>query len=206
MTHPTAPDFEALYREDPDPFDVAGSWYERRKQAIALALLPRERYLLAWDAAAGTGELAEALRGRADRVLASDAADAAVALLEQRGLDVCRSALPAVPEGARGADLVVLGEVLYYLGASAQEAAIEAIDEAVAPSADLLAIHWLGDGDDLAEPGPAATERLDAALGRRGWARLAALDDGDFAIRIWRTGEPAAASDVPGTTQTGGTA
>lgn len=181
------PDFEALYRADADPFDVAGSWYERRKQAAALALLPRERYRLAWDAAAGTGQLAAALGERADRVVASDAAAAAVELLAGRGLEACRSALPAVPAAARGADLIVLAEVLYYLDPTGQAAAIEAAAAAAAPEADLVAIHWRRDGADLATSGEDATRRLDETLAGREWTLVARLDDEAFAIRCWRS-------------------
>lgn len=32
------PDFEALYAADPDPWHVRDSWYERRKEAVVLAV------------------------------------------------------------------------------------------------------------------------------------------------------------------------
>jgi hypothetical protein len=42
------PDFEAMYRRDEDPWRVETSWYERRKLAVLLASLPRERYRRGW--------------------------------------------------------------------------------------------------------------------------------------------------------------
>lgn len=181
-----APDFDRLYRLDPDPFGVERTWYERRKQATALALLPRERYRFAWDAAAGTGALAVALEQRCDRVLASDAAPIAVDRLRGRGLDAMLNRLPDVPSAANGADLVVLSEVLYYLDPSAARQAIDAIIRSAAPGTDLLSVHWLGTGPDLAVPGADATEALDAAVLDAGWRRLVHLDDEGFALRCWR--------------------
>ena len=45
------PDFDAMYDADPDPWEVETSWYERRKLAVHLASLPRERYATAWEPA-----------------------------------------------------------------------------------------------------------------------------------------------------------
>lgn len=36
--------FEQMYQADPDPWQVASRWYERRKRDLLLAALPRERY------------------------------------------------------------------------------------------------------------------------------------------------------------------
>ena len=74
------PDFETLYRANHDPWRVGTSSYEQRKLDIVLACLSRPRYCLAWDPACGTGHLAARLAERCDRVLASDASEAAVAL------------------------------------------------------------------------------------------------------------------------------
>lgn len=186
-----APDFDARYRDDPDPFDVETSWYERRKEAIALALLPRARYRLAWDAAAGTGALSRALAERADAVVASDASAVAVERMRERCLEAEVAALPTVPDAARGCQLCVLAEVLYYLPEDARAATLEAVGAALAPGGDLLAVHWTGDGEDLAISGAALREELDAALGTgsapaAGWRLLASLDDEDFSMRVWR--------------------
>ena len=35
------PDFDTLYRDDPDPWQVASSFYEQRKRAVLLASLTR---------------------------------------------------------------------------------------------------------------------------------------------------------------------
>ena len=104
------PDFETLYQHDADPFDVATSWYERRKEAVLLSSLTREHYASAWDAACGTGHLAHALGERCDRVLATDASPTAVRLTADRTRDAPRvralvSRLPVRPVEAAAVEL-----------------------------------------------------------------------------------------------------
>jgi LmbE family N-acetylglucosaminyl deacetylase len=62
--------FAELYADGADPWR-AGSWYERRKRAVVLASLPRERYRRAFEPGCGTGELTRELAARCDAVLAS---------------------------------------------------------------------------------------------------------------------------------------
>ena len=78
------PDFDTLYRADPDPWQVASSFYEQRKRAVVLASLTRARYRSAWDPGCGTGELAVHLATRADSVLATDISGEAVRLTAAR--------------------------------------------------------------------------------------------------------------------------
>ena len=85
------PDFDAIYRADPDPFEVRSSFYEARKLDLLLACLARPTYATAWDPACGVGELAARLASRCDLVLASDASLEAVRLTSARCAD-----LPAV--------------------------------------------------------------------------------------------------------------
>ena len=80
----TGPDVDAWYAEQDDPFGVGTRWYERRKRAVVAAALQRERYRLCWDAACGTGHLAQDLVLRCERLVASDAAARAVELTRGR--------------------------------------------------------------------------------------------------------------------------
>lgn len=50
--------FEELHAEDADPWRVRTSWYERRKRALTLALLPHERYAVGVEAGCSVGSLA----------------------------------------------------------------------------------------------------------------------------------------------------
>jgi hypothetical protein len=182
-----AADFDALYRRDPDPFGVASSWYERRKEQILLAGLTRSHYRLAWDCATGTGHLARRLAERCDQVLATDASEAAVELAGSetsgaRGVRCAVSALPDVPAECRAADLTVVAEVLYYLPGPARSAAIGAL---VDQSGELVAVHWRHHPHDAHLSGAAVTDELGAALTRRGWTAVVRHEDVDFVLAAW---------------------
>lgn len=185
------PDFDRLYAEDPDPWRVATSWYERRKIAVTLAALRRERYDLAWDAAAGTGDLAAALADRCATVLATDASARACALTQARvaGLGparVERSALPDRPAGlADGPDLVVLSEVLYYLTDRQRRATYDLLTALAHDETEVVAVHWLGALDDAYVSGATAQRELDARLVADGWSRLVTHTDEEFGLALW---------------------
>jgi SAM-dependent methyltransferase len=184
------PDFEALYAADPDPWKVRDSWYERRKEAVLLALLSRERYEHSWDAACGTGALARALAGRSGRVTATDASSRAVRLTEHllSGLPATTalvSRLPGVPPLADAPDLVVLSEVLYYLPDEERAQSLDAVATAADEVAEIVVVHWRHHPDDAFLPGAAATEEADTRLRRGGWTRHTWHDDPDFVAASW---------------------
>ena len=183
------PDFDAMYAADPDPWHVRDSWYERRKEAVVLALLARPRYAHAWDAASGTGDLALALSRRCERLTATDASTRATALtrdlLAETSASVAVSRLPQVPPLAEPPDLVVLAEVLYYLLESDRLGALAAVEAAARPSAELVVVHWRHHPDDALLAGAAATEEADHVLRERGWERLVWHDDRHFVVASW---------------------
>ncbi len=138
--------FEALYRNNDDPWGYRHRWYERRKQQLTLAVLPREHYRSAFEPACSNGELAALLAPRCTALLASDINTRAVRLAAQRmaGVPNVRVEQRALPhEWPRGSfDLIVIGEIAYYLDA-AQSAEVAA--HACASLTDdgtLLACHW----------------------------------------------------------------
>ena len=98
----TTPDFEEMYRADPDPWEVGTSWYERRKTALVMAMLRRETYRLAWDPACGTGDLAVELATRCERLVCSDLSETACDLTRARltEAEVALFAPDAITEGA----------------------------------------------------------------------------------------------------------
>lgn len=193
-----APDFEELYTADPDPWEVATSWYERRKTHVLLACLRRQRYGTAWDVGCGTGELAALLAARCDRVVATDAAERACELTRRRSAaegDVLveRSTLPLLPDALRDrpADLVVLSEVLYYLSEADRRAAAETLAAACAPEGDIVAVHWSATTEGASVSGIGAHRDLDRALIERGWWRLVAHRDVEFTLTLWSRDMPA---------------
>ncbi len=139
--------FAGLYRDGADPWDLRGSFYERRKRDVLLACLPREHYALAAEPACGLGELTRPLAARCDRLVASDVVDEAVAATTEAvggtpGVEILRADVDddrAVPGGV---DLVVLAEFLYYLPATRVDAVLDRIAGALVPGGDLVLVHW----------------------------------------------------------------
>jgi LmbE family N-acetylglucosaminyl deacetylase len=139
--------FATLYAGGADPWR-ADSWYERRKRAVVLASLPRERYRRAFEPGCGTGELTMALAARCAEVLASDPVADAVErarrrTAEVRGVRVDRAALPdVVPTDP--IDLAVFSEVLYYLDDAAVHATLDRTLAVLEPGGDVAVVHWRG--------------------------------------------------------------
>lgn len=180
-------DFEALYRRDSDPFQVATRWYERRKEAVLLAGLTRSRYRLGWDCATGTGQLAHRLAERCDDVVATDASPTAVGLASsltnaQGNVRCAVSTLPELPDECRGADLTIAAEVLYYLPEPARRATIRGLAE---QSGELVSVHWRHHPHDAHVSGAEVTDELGTALTQHGWNVAIRHDDVDFVLAAW---------------------
>jgi len=56
--------FDRIYSESEDPWQLGGRWYEQRKYAITLALLPYRRYRHAFEPGCSIGVLTEQLTAR----------------------------------------------------------------------------------------------------------------------------------------------
>lgn len=185
----STPDWDAVYAADSDPFEVATSWYERRKRDVVLASLSQERYRLIWDCASGTGHLAARLAARGP-VIASDAARAAVELTATQLADTdglaVHSQLPRVPEQARDAELVVISEVLYYLDRPDRRAVADAIQATSAH--EVVAVHWRHSPHDAYAAGDIVTDELGAHLYASGWRTSLTHEDTDFVVHGWKRG------------------
>ena len=123
--------FDRMYAGNDDPWQLSTRWYEQRKYAITLALLPHRRYRHAFEPGCSIGTLTALLALRCDHVTAVDVADAAVRTADARLRDgglreqvtLARSSLDeAWPAGPF--DLLVLSEVAYYLDADALAAVL----------------------------------------------------------------------------------
>jgi LmbE family N-acetylglucosaminyl deacetylase len=139
--------FVELYADGRDPWR-AGSWYERRKRAVVLACLPRDRYDAAFEPGCGTGELTLDLAERCTRVFASDPVTGAVERARalttaSAGVQVLRNALPAAVPGGP-IDLAVFSEVLYYLDEDTLDETVRRTLSVLQPGGDLVAVHWRG--------------------------------------------------------------
>ncbi|WP_344941855.1 SAM-dependent methyltransferase [Actinomadura miaoliensis] len=138
--------FDRRYARAPDPWGLASRWYERRKYAITLASLPRERYRACFEPGCSIGELTRLLAPRCDRLLAVDFAEDAVrqaraAVRDLDHVEVRRSTLPAqLPDGPF--DLVVVSEILYYLSRDDLDLMLDGLVGLLEAGGDLVAVHW----------------------------------------------------------------
>lgn len=189
---PTEPDFDAMYELDPDPWEVATSWYERRKLTLLMAALPRERYPSAWEPGSGPGLTTRALAARTDRLVASDGSAVAVRLAERACADLEHvslvvSTLPDVPLDGP-VELVVVAEFLYYL--SDRATALEAVWSATEPGGHLVFLHWRHRPEDAYLSGEEMQEEAEAVAARHGSTRLVHHRDADFRLDVYETGLP----------------
>lgn len=190
------PDFDALYRRNEDPWAVRTSWYERRKLAVLVASLQRQRYASAWDPACGTGDLALAICGRCDRVAASDVSSRAVELTREltrneSGVRAFQHVLPAPPERLSDpVELILLGEFLYYLPPADRTATYQLLDRVAAPTAEVLSVHWRHHPHDAWLSGEQVTAELDGCLRAAGWSAAVRHTDLGFVLASWVRGDP----------------
>jgi SAM-dependent methyltransferase len=138
--------FDAMYAESPDPWGFTTRWYERRKYALTLAALPRERYRRGFEPGCSIGVLTALLAERCEQLLATDVAPAAVATAKERlasydGVEVAELAVPYDWPSGRF-DLIVLSEIGYYLSADDLEVLLDRIVGSLEPGGTLVAVHW----------------------------------------------------------------
>ncbi|ORV44598.1 SAM-dependent methyltransferase [Mycobacterium conspicuum] len=194
-----------MYSGTEDPWELATRWYEQRKYAITLALLPRRRYQHAFEPGCSIGVLTELLALRCDRVTAVDVADVAVRTADMRLRDagfrgqvtLARASLDdAWPPGPF--DLVVLSEVAYYLGADALTTVLHRECRRLPPGATLVAAHWRHAVADY----PLTGDEAHAIIADTpGMTTLGCYRDRDVVIEVFDNGDGqsvAVRDEVPG--------
>ena len=178
--------FERMYAVSEDPWEYRRRWYERRKRALTLAMLPHARYARAFEPGCSIGELSGELAARCDALWVSDGSETAVRVARERlaplpHVRVERRLLPEQWPEARF-DLVVLGEFGYYLDAAALERLREHALGSLAPGGVLLACHWRHPIDGA----PLTGDAVHAVLGQgEGLHRLARHEEEDFLLELW---------------------
>lgn len=163
----TLPDayFAGLYAGSDDPWGFTDRWYEARKRAVTLAVLPEPRYARGLEVGCSLGLLTAALAERCDSLLALDPSERALAAARGRVPEHVELRRASVPGGwpVGTYDLVVLSEVLYYLGPDDLEQTLDLLERDLAPSGDVVACHWRHPVGDYPQRGDA----VHAALARR---------------------------------------
>lgn len=174
--------FDALYHRVADPWELRDSWYERRKRALVLAALPRERYRRCFEPGGARGDLSLLLADRVDALVCSepspDAARAARRRLGDRA-SVVPLAIPGDwPDGSF--DLIVLSEVGYYVADLDHLAA--RIDSTLDPDGTLVLVHWR----HVAKDHPHTAETVHLTLRRRlDLAPVVAHTEADFLLEVY---------------------
>jgi SAM-dependent methyltransferase len=193
--------FDQMYATSADPWGFRTRWYEARKYAISLALLPAEHYGDAFEPGCSIGVLTEQLAPRCDRLLACDGSATAVRQAAARtarrpNVEVQRRVIPGDwPAG--DFDLIVLSELLYYFAGEDLAQVLDRAVTALRPGGSLLAVHWR----HLVADYPRNGDEVHRALaGQGGLARLVEHREPDFLAEVYirSDGEPLSVAQMDG--------
>jgi SAM-dependent methyltransferase len=179
--------FAGLYLAKDDPWDLTTKWHDQRKYAVTMASLPRPRYRRCYEPGCSIGLLTSMLATRCDEVLAVDSVESAVHQAREATRDlphvrVDQAVLPAdLPGGTF--DLIVVGDLLYYLSATDLQAVLDGLAHRLEPGGDLVAVHFR----DREHGGGYDGFHVHAALARRpGLERRVHHEDEWFVLDVLR--------------------
>jgi SAM-dependent methyltransferase len=182
--------FTGLYLAKDDPWDLATKWHDRRKYAVTMASLPRERYRRCYEPGASIGLLTAMLAARCDEVLAVDSVDLAVEqarslLKDLSHVRVEQANLPAeLPSGTF--DLIVVGDLLYYFNEADLNATLDGFVHCLEPGGDIVGVHFR----DRVNGGNYDGFQVHAALAARpGLERVVHHEDEWFLLDVFRRTE-----------------
>ena len=197
--------FDRMYAGAADPWNLQGRWYERRKYAITMALLPYPRYRHAYEPGCSVGVLTEHLVGRCDHVTATDVATAALdathrrllAAQRRRQVTLLRQSLDSPWPPARF-DLVVLSELCYYLQPATLRTVLDRQVPQLAHGATVIAAHWRHRVEDYPMSGDHANDVVAATPGLH---HIGGYRDTDVVVDVFDTASPDSVAErtgVPG--------
>jgi hypothetical protein len=197
--------FDRMYAASADPWQLGQRWYDKRKFAITLALLPYPRYRHAFEPGCSVGVLTAQLALRCDHVTATDVVTAALDATHRRLIAagvrdrvtlLHRSLDVDWPPG--GFDLVVLSEVGYYLDAATLRRVLDREVPQLAKGATIIAAHWLHAVSDYPMTGDHTNDVIAATPGLH---HIGGYRDEDVVIDVFDTATAAsvaARTKVPG--------
>lgn len=159
--------FDRLFADDPDPWDIDTSPYERGKREAALAALGKRRFARLLEVGCAGGALTERLVECADSIIAVDVSTKALELSSRRlsrfdCVELVAAEVPSYwPDGEF--DAVILSEVLYFLSAEEIRTVSRLAHASLTAEGICLLVNWTG-ANDLPVDGDRAVELfLDAA-------------------------------------------
>jgi SAM-dependent methyltransferase len=193
--------FSDRYAASADPWGLAERWYESRKYALSLALLPRERYRAAFEPGCSIGVLSARLAPRCDSLLACDAVPSAVTSAGARtaglpGVRVERRVIPG-EWPPHSFDLIIFSEFLYYFADADLDRVLRLGIGALRLGGHLLAVHWRHPAPGHPRTGDGVHQALAAHVGL---ARLARYRDADFTAEVYARAD----GDLRSVAQAGG--
>lgn len=138
--------FDAVHGDDTDPWSYTTSWYERRKRALTLAILPQAAYGSGLEIGCSIGTLSVELAARCQEFVAVDASSAALVQAAERlsGFPAARTLHLTVPQQWPDGtfDLLVVSETGYYLTAEELAELFTRVKASLNPGGTLLLCHW----------------------------------------------------------------
>lgn len=196
-TRPDTPAyFQAMFAKSDDPWRFQTRWYERRKRALTLACLPRERFAYGFEPGCANGELSAALATRCDRLLASDGIDKAVSLARLRLKDCAnvqvRKAWVPQEWPHDKFDLIVLSEFLFYVSPQTVQDIAQLAQKTLLPGGVILACHWLHPVSQCVLTGEQVHQRLNDCIEL---TKQCHVVEPDLMIDVWRAGPSIGAAE-----------
>jgi SAM-dependent methyltransferase len=191
--------FDRMYASSDDPWGFTSRWYEKRKYAISLAMLPREHYQDAFEPGCSIGVMTEQLGPRCGRLLSCDVSEAAVLAAAARtsqlpDVRVDRRVLPRDwPAG--DFDLIVFSEFLYYFGGDDLQRVLDMSVMALRPGGTLLAVHWRHPVPEYPRTGDNVHQAL---ASQPGLSRIAEHRESDFLAEVYLHGPPVSVAQATG--------
>jgi len=161
--------FDRLYAADPDPWRFTTSAYERAKYAVTLAALPSRRFASGLEIGCSIGVLTRLLAPYCERLLGLDVSAAPLirarqTCADQRHVSFRQASIPQQwPDGRF--DLVMLSEVLYFIGPENIPVTAQRLRGCLLPGAAVVLVNWLGDTGTVCGGDAAAELMLSAASG-----------------------------------------
>jgi SAM-dependent methyltransferase len=185
-----------MYATSADPWSLSSRWYEERKYALSLAMLPRPAYENAFEPGCSIGVFTALLAPRCHRLLSCDVSDHAVREARRRA-PTARVERRTIPEDwpAGTFDLIVLSEVLYYFGGDL-ERVLDLAAGCLEPDGTLLAVHWRHPVPDYSLTG----DEAHAAIPATGLSVLAEHREADFRAEVYVNGPPVSVAAAEGLT------
>ncbi|KRE42953.1 bifunctional PIG-L family deacetylase/class I SAM-dependent methyltransferase [Knoellia sp. Soil729] len=170
--------FDEMFADGDDPWS-SHSWYERRKRALTLAALRRERYGRVLDLGCSTGALTRGLAARADEVVAVDVSRRALEVAQRAsdtGITWVHGEAPSVLEEIDGPlDLIVISEVGYFLSPIELWLTMGRLLARLRQGGELLLVDWRHPTKDIPLDGPAVHDQVRAICGA--WSVLTHVEE-----------------------------